>query len=260
MVYSKEELWEIQNRTRLVSSDPYKLFVAFTLAALKECCDSDDGNFNVLGANISSDIAKTILNGCIEDFIDAIDNGNMIEIGETSYSIRNKRFIKKDLLSKVFNFDFSGDNVLVDQNSINNVSNNNSIAKESNDRNMIYFQKIVMLADSSDDGYDKLTDMEAAVYCWGLFHSKNIISETGPCMYHEFYEKYKDYFGLDMFDVLGCVIDGLRFPYHYWSFSADKIKAWNIKNKQKSIVDDIDAAEATNFWYEVALQKRFKEK
>lgn len=260
MTYTKEEIWEIQNRTRLISSDPFKLFVAFTLAALEDCCESDNENHNIFGTAIPSDIAKTIIDGCLEDFIDAAANGNMIEIGASSYSIRNKRLIKKDLLLKVFNIDFSNDSVTIDLNCINNVSENNYIAKESNNNNMVYFQKIVMLADSSDDGYDKLTDMEAAVYCWGLFHSKNTISETGPFMYHEFYEKYKNYFGLDMFDVLECVTDGQRFPYHYWSFSANKIRAWNAKNNQKSLVDDIDTSEAENFWYKIALQKRFKEK
>lgn len=260
MVYSNEELWEIQNRTRQVSSDPYKLFVAFTLSSLRDCCDDEEVTSDVIGTTIPSDIAKTIVDGCVEDFIDCMDNRNMIDIGENSYSIRNKRFIKKELLRTIFNFDFSGKETVIDSNCISNVSEDKSISKESNDKNMVYFQKIVMLADSTDDGYDKLTDMEAAVYCWGLFHSKNIISETGPCMYDKFMKKYKDYFGLGMFEVLGCVVDGQRFPYQYWSFSVDKIKAWNARNKQKSVVDEVNADEAADYWYDVALRGRFNEK
>lgn len=256
--YSKEDIYDIERNTRLVSSDPYKLFVAFVLSSFSDVVEDGD---DIIGSKFPEEVANEIIKDCIEDFINAADNGLTLEIWCKPYSIRNKRVLKKDLLPTIFKLKTENGISQLEIGNIFDVSiASNNTGKEANDENMSYFQKIVMLSDSTDDGYDKLTDMEAAVYCWGLFHSKNFIFETGPCMYSKFYEKYKDFFGLDMHEVMGCVCDGQRFPYNYWSFSAEKIRAWNKANNQRSYVDEIDGEEAKNYWYDKALPGRFKEK
>lgn len=63
-----------------------------------------------------------------------------------------------------------------------------------------------------------------------------------------------------MHEVMDCVCDGQRFPYHYWSFSADKVREWNKRNGQKSYVDEMDDEKAADFWYDTALNGKFKEK
>lgn len=255
--YSKEELYDIEHNTRQISSDPYKLFVAFVLSSFSDVIE--DGE-NLFDKYVPERIAKEIIDDCISDYTNAIETGLMIEIWNKPYSIRNKRIINTELLGKIFKLTIENETAKLEIGNIFDVSPSGHSAKEANDENMRYFQKIVMVADSTENGYDNLTDIEAAVYCWGLFHSKNIGLETGPYQYHRFYEKYNDCFGLDMLEVIDCLCDGLRFPYHYWSFSAEKIRRWNTKNKQKSVVDYISTEDANDFWYTKALTGNFIEK
>lgn len=75
--------------------------------------------------------------------------------------------------------------------------------------------------------------MEAAAYCWALFHRKNLNYPTGCFMYDKFYNQYKDCICQSMYEVIDCLKDGIKFPQRYFDFSASKIRAWNkiiIKN------------------------------
>lgn len=268
--YTNEELYDIQNRTREISSDPYKLFVALVLSALSEALeDSDDDDEEdaertkreIIGAEIDAKYAKDTLSECIEDFTEAVKNRLQVNVGNASYTIRNAASIDTDRLEDVFVLAEKDGLAKITPDCINNLSVDitGDVRTQASDR-LSYFRKIVMLADSTDDGFDKLTDMEAAVYCWGLFLSKHITTPIGAFLYHEFWEKYKDYHGCEFKDVIKCLMDGKNIPDSYGSFDPVKIAIWNKRNNQKSVVNSVDSDEADNFWYDVALKHRFKEK
>lgn len=256
--YTREELCEIINNTRANSSNPYKLFIAYVLASLSDL--KDDEEQSLFDMSIDKSIAINIVKDCTLDFKEALKNGCSIEINGKSYTIRNKSKVKSELLDKIFQLPSGKMQQLKPEYIFKQDQYVPYFTEEKQSDNMLYFQKIVMLSDSTNDGYDKLTDIEAAVYCWGLFHSKNISSPTGPYMYQKFYDKYKDYFDVGFYELTHCVNDGERFPYHYWSFSVSKIKKWNKDHNQKSYVNEVDNNKAVDFWYDIALRKRFLEK
>lgn len=259
--YSKEEIWEIENRTRIISSDPYKLYIAFALSSILDSVnDEDEPKESAIGITIPRKTAELIVSDCIMDFTSAIDNGCMIDIGNKRFSIRNRKRCKKDLLPGIFKFEDSDEVTITNKCIFIPDWPEVCFKKEEPADSMKYFQKIVYLSDSTDDGYDKLTDIEAAVYCWGLFHSKHSNSPTGAYLYSAFYDKYKNNFDVDFYELMECVRDGQKFPFEYWSFPVDKIKDWNKKHNQESVIDSVNENAAADYWYDVALKKRFLEK
>lgn len=256
--YSDEELYDIIHNTRMISSNPYKLFVAFVLSSLTDLLD--EGQESVFDLLTDRLVIFHVIQDCLDDFNAAMENGCMIDIFGKLYSIRNKSRVDTSLLARSFSLPITSLVKFSPKYIIKQGQYAIGFGPEKPSDNMLYFQKIVMLADSTDDGYDMLTDIEAAVYCWGLFHSRHSSEQTGACMYHNFYEKYKGNFDVDFYELMKCVKDGQRFPFDYWSFSVAKIKEWNKTHGQKSVVDEVNDDEAVNFWYDVAIKKRFLEK
>lgn len=256
--YSDEELYDIIYNTRMISSNPYKLFVAFVLSSLTDLLDEEQKSvFDLLEDRL---VIFHVIQDCLDDFKAAMENGCMIDIFGELYSIRNKSRVKTELLAGSFSLPITPLVKFSPKYIIKREPYSVGLDTEKPSDNMLYFQKIVMLADYVEDGYDKLTDIEAAVYCWGLFHSKHSNELTGPYMYDQFYNKYKNNFDVDYYELAKCVKDGLRFPFDYWSFSVAKIREWNKKHSQMSVVDEIDDKNAVDYWYDVAIRKRFLEK
>ena len=269
--YTDAELYQIVHNTREVSSNPYSLFVAYVLYALFEYLDNefdfeneDDHYEDYWRTTISHKEYWDILGNAAEDFVAAVDNNLQIDINGKAYTIRHANEFDKSRLNKIFMFNQHAKDGMcpIRKEYIFNVSGEEQ--KSFDDiqadakHNKAYFWKIVYAVDKLGK-YDDLTDIEAAVYCFGLYYSKHINIKPDKKYMLKFMNEYEEYFGLTLEEVLSCVIDNLQFPQYYYNFSAEKIKKFNESQKQNSFIDTINERDAENYWYDIATQNRFKE-
>ena len=120
-----------------------------------------------------------------------------------------------------------------------------------------YLRQIIKLAeDDANDGWDKLTDMEIIVYCWAMYYNKHQMDN-----FILFKQEYKDYLYVTEADIMGCLNEKATLcqrPTGMYSFSYEKVQAWNTAHRQKSKASEIPKEEADDYWYEVALKNTFK--
>lgn len=257
--YNESDIYTMLNRTREVSKDPYKLYAATVLFGLMDM--SEDENIkSPIGLTFNTKEVQDLIGECKEDFLSAVETGAKIDINGTSYTIRNAKNISAENIGKVFAFKDNNGTTNINIQGIFNVTEEelefDERKKETYD-NRTFFQKIIYLTETTEDGYDKLTDMEVAAYCWALFHRKNLNHPTGCYMFSEYYDKYNKCFCQPMIEIENCMVDGVRFPQRYFDFSARKVREWNKKNNQKSIIDSVDEEKAADYWYDVASVKKF---
>lgn len=257
--YEECDIYTMINRTREISKDPYKLYVSSVLYGLMDMID-DENIKSPIGIELDSREVKDLISECKEDFLSAIDTGAKIDINGTSYTIRNASNVSVEKIDCIFDLKEVNGITTINLSGIFDVSKEkqeyDDVKKEAND-SIVYFQKIIYLTETTEEGYDKLTDMEAAAYCWALFHRKNLNYPTGCFMYDKFYNQYKDCICQSMYEVIDCLKDGIKFPQRYFDFSASKIRAWNKNNNQESVVDSVNKEKAADYWYNEASIKKF---
>lgn len=131
------------------------------------------------------------------------------------------------------------------------------ISREHAQANRTYLRQIIMLAeDDANNGWDKLTDIEVAIYCWALFYNKYQVDN-----WILFKQKYKEHLYVEEVDIFSCFNDKATLrqgPIGMYTFSKNKVQEWNKANKQKSIAVEIPIQKAEDYWYDVALQSTFK--
>lgn len=257
--YDECDIYTMLNRTREISKDPYKLYVASVLFGLMDMSE-DENVKSPLGLELNTKVVQDLISECKDDFLAAVSSGSKLDINGTAYSVRNAKNVSESKVNDIFNFKDENGKTTIGLQGIFDVTEEEQDFEERKKEtydNRSFFQKIVFLADNTDDGYDKLTDMEVAAYCWALFHRKNLNYPTGCYMFSEYFKKYEKYFGLTMIEVEECMVDGFRFPQRYFDFAADKVRAWNKKHNQESIVDSVDDEEAADYWYNTASVKKF---
>ena len=269
--YTKEEIYQICKKTREVSSDPYSLFVAYVLYALFEYLDeefefeNEEDHFEEYWhTTISHKEFWDIIGNAADDFVSAVENHLQVDINGQSYTIRHASEFDKTKLKNIFWFNKHAKDGMcpVRIEYINNVNaaDEKTFVERKNDakENQEYFRSIVYATDKLGK-YDELTDIEAAAYCFGLYFSKHVIINIDKKYVLEFMAEYEDYFGLDMETMCSCILDNLKYPQYYYSFSAEKIRAFNKRHNQTSVIDTINRKDADDYWYEVAVKGRFKE-
>lgn len=246
--YKEYELHDMFKEPRRVSSDPYKLFAAYMISCLYELYEPDDDSEtydpeNIWGWLVDKQMCDKNVKEAIEDFTYACYNDLSIAIWSRGYSIRKARLLDKGRLESIFQFPVvktdEGDCYKVVRNGIMNlekpVSDDNSPISEYH-RNKAYLEEVIRIAkDDKNDGYDKLTDMEVTMYCWYVFYKK--IDSRDYWIFRKTYEKF---LYTDEDDDRACWTDKVlktkRLDTQYL-FSANKVKDWNKRHKQKSIID-----------------------
>ena len=233
---------------RRVSSDPYQLFAAYMISCLYELYEPDNDSEtydpeNTWGWLVDKQMCDKMVKEAIEQFIEACDNDLSIDIWNRGYTIRKARLLDIKRLEDIFQIPIvnadEGDCYNVVKNGIMNLEKSVSADKShiaEYHRNKAYLEEVIRIAkDDKNDGYDKLTDMEVTMYCWYVFYKKMDGRD-----YWIFRKTYEKFLYTDEDDDRACWTDKVlktkRLDTQYL-FSANKVKDWNKRHKQKSIVN-----------------------
>lgn len=261
--YYESELNTLLNEPWEISDSPYKLHAAFALSALRELCVDEDSEEDLWGTTIPQKTLDRLVIDLSADFNDAAKTGKPIKVGNRSYSIRKANAYDHDRITKVFAFPLKDGEYTIVPEGVINLSEDCSFPidydrmKGQAKANRTYFRKIVKVAeDDANAGWDKLTDMEIVVYCWGLFYnrtkSENLL---------EFLAEYRDHIYVSEADIRSCFSEKASLrgaPVGIYSFSADKVIHWGECNSQRSYAKDVTAEDAEEYWYGKALLSTFK--
>ena len=245
--YDEIELRQILVNTRSASSDPYKLFTAFAINSVADTFldDEEEETLDDLwGKEIDKRAFDRLLSDTLNDFFNAIDNGLQVRVFGSPCSIRNGGKLKREKLSDVFDFDVKNGCYVISKTKIRNLDDDSLSYSDKKERlkdTKLYLKKITYLTETDKDGWYQLTDMEAAWYCWQLY----LLKCRENVNVDEFEKKYGDSFNLSLKEVLSCTESGKLESL--LSIRADKVRAWNKKHNQTSIIDRIDNDKAESF-------------
>lgn len=259
-----KEPWEIADQ-------PYRLHAAYALSELSDLLSPDDTEDReewsvdkIWGKKVPQNALDGLVRDVAEDFNDAAHNYKPVNIWGKSYSIRRANSFDPNRLSRIFDFPLSDGFYTITQNGILNlegatpdVLKQYEVKRDQANANRLYLRQIIKLAeDDAHNGWDRLTDMEIAVYCWAMYYNK-----TQSNNLVEFKDQYKDYIYVSTKDLMGCFNEKAALrqsPIGMYTFSAEKVNDWNKANKQPSEAIKIPSEEAEDYWYDVALKKTFK--
>lgn len=270
--YTESELDVLLHEPWDVRDQPIMLHAAFALSTLFDVCapeTEEDDEEPITDDLWSYTVPKNILDRLVQeiatDFNDAAKQGKPIKIWGKSYSIRKVQAYNPNVLIDIFNFPLQGDEYIITKTGVLNLAKTTlsqsiqayDVSREEAANNRTYLRQIIKLAeDDSINGWDKLTDMEIALYCWGLFFNK---TQSNNLL--QFQMEYKDYLYVTEADMRSCYNTRatlLQRPNGMYAFSRDKVLHWNKVNNQPSIAITIPKEEADDYWYEKALKTTFK--
>ena len=265
MRYTDSELNTLLNDPREVSDRPYLLFTSYALNAIRDLTIGNDDDEDTIfpddlemwGHTVPINVLDRFIRELVEDFT----CGTSVTIAGMKYTIRKAATVDKERLYKVFSFRKDGDDYVIERNGVININgdSDDSFERTRNEmtENREYLRKIIFVAeDDEHNGWEKLTDMEAAAYCWALFWHKNQSNDVD-----RFQKKYKSWHALSDRELVKgwsrkCQVSGL--PNGMYTFSAKNIMKWNEDNGQKSVVGKVTNKQADDYWYDTATQNTFK--
>lgn len=262
--YDELELYQLMNEPWEVTDRPYLLHAAYAISCLAEALEEDDEeseNTTIWGKKIPERILKSIVKNVAENFNDAADHGTRIDVFGKAYSVRKVNAYDRKRLENIFDFPLQDGEYTVTKDGIKKLVDNGYLGfqknKESFAINKGFLRKVVMLAeDDENDGWDKLTDMEVAAYCWAKFYNKFQCDNEVL-----FAEKYKEHLYVDFSEIHACMNEQSTVSkrlHGMYAFDYKKVMEWNKKQNQPSAIDTITNEEADDYWYNVALKKSFK--
>lgn len=269
--YDKPLLKEMLRDPRGVRNDPYLIFVAYFWDKLKDylyqyefaeeepedALEYDDYTIN--GKDIGINVFGTILDACMEDIISAQQNRLTVRINDKPYRVNKFPEIDQAALPRFFDFDVHDDLVTISLDKVNTYIPTDGDYEMSIDQqtrsSRSYFHKIVYLVENDDEGWDKLTDIEAVAYTWAVKMAKYEGKEAVACMPEILkFVKYvnKELCDMDIENLPDCWVHDFNMAKLTIDaqFSATLMKKWNKKHKQKSYIDEIDDEKAKEFWYD----------
>ena len=252
-----------------VSDQPYKLHAAYALSSLYDLCapEDDEGTLDpdsIWGCKVYKKMLDHLVADITTDFNDAATNRKPVKIWGRGYTIRKVNAYDPKRINQIFNFPLKDDAYLITKEGVMDLrgtplpgAEKYEITRENAKANRSYLRKIILMAEDDDnDGWDKLTDMEAVVYCWAMFYNKHQYDN-----FTHFKKEYKDYLYAPEKEILGCLNEkssmGER-PIGMYAFSYSKVMQWNGEHGQESLADKIPEQEAEDYWYNVALKTTFK--
>lgn len=268
--YSSSEIDVLLHEPWEISDQPYRLHAAYALSTLFDVCAPDmeeEDEFkaeDMWGCRIPKRIIDHLSNEIMTDFNDAATRYKTIRIWGKQYPVRKVNAYDHNRLNLVFAFPEENGDYIITKNGVLNLSGVISdslkkyeITKDQASANRLYLRQIIKMAeDDLNNGWDRLTDMEIVLYCWGMFYNKHQADN-----FVLFKHKYKDYIYVKESDIMNClnVKSAVRQrPTGMYAFSYEKVQEWNLINKQKSDAALIPPKEAEDYWYDVALKGTFK--
>lgn len=260
------EPWEISDR-------PYMLHAAYALSCLYETIapmdegdelEEGDPRDSLWGATIPQKILDRLVLDIQDSFNDAAANSKQIDIWGKRYSIRKVNAYDNKRLHLIFSFPLSnGEYTVVKEGVINlcgvvpDALQKYELSRNEVQTNKTFLRQVVLLAeDDEHGGWDKLTDMEVAVYCWAQFYTKRQIENM-----YEFQRQYKDYLYVSESEMMQCFTEKAilqQKPKGLYTFMACKVQEWNNAHHQKSYIDNVPKEQADDYWYNTAIKTTFK--
>lgn len=272
--YDESELHLLLHEPWEVRDQPYMLHAAFALNALYEMCcdplDDEDDTFtnpdNLWGCTVSKTILNRLVNEIATDFNDAAEYGKTFRVWGRPYSVRKVNAYDHNRLHLIFNFPTQGEDYVITKTGVLNLAkttntpemlNDYEVTREQAAENRLYVRQIIKLAeDDENNGWDKLTDMEIVLYCWALFYNKYQYNN-----FSHFKKEYKDYLYVSDIDIQSCYNAKAMLhqrPSGMYSFSKEKVLAWNETHNQQSVAISISKEDADNYWYDIACNTTFR--
>ena len=269
--YDKSLLKEMLSDPRCIRNNPYLIFIAYFWDKLKDYLyqyefaeeEPEDtpeyDDYTIDGKSIGINIFETILGACMEDIVSAQKNRLTVRINDKPFRVNKFPEIDTAALPKFFNFEEHDDMVTISLDKVNTYiptgDDYEMTVGQQTKNSRSYFHKIVYLVENDDEGWDKLTDIEAVAYTWAVKMAKYESKDAVACMPEILkFVKYVDREICDMdieslpdcwihdFNLAKVIIDA--------QFSATLMEKWNKKHKQKSYIDEIDDEKAKEFWYD----------
>ena len=181
--FDRNVLDTITRHPDMARKNAWWLFTVFTFECLKEeyyqmLCEDDEPDtvpgykeFSIDGMEVDDGILETLINGCADDFANAMDSGLAIRIGGKPYRVPKNENVNRDTLARsVFQFrpckDKPGTSVISmdDIYEVRDLNVDEPDRASEMKRSRKFFHKLVYMAESPGDGWYDLTDMEAAAY------------------------------------------------------------------------------------------------
>lgn len=266
--YSDSEIDTLFNEPWEVADKPYMLHAAFALSELYDMAVSDDDEEeeknlkNLWGCTLKASMVDRLAADVAADFNDAAANYKTVRIWGKPYAIRKRNAYDQSRLADIFNFPKEGGDCRICPGGIMNLKRKASEADEKgpsaeSKENREYMRQIIMLAeDDVRDGWNKLTDMEVAIYCWGLYYAKR---ESDNLL--QFLNEYKKHLCVSKEELMGCFNQKATergWPCGMYTFSRDKSIAWGKAHGQPSTAIRIPIEDASDYWYNKALKTIFR--
>lgn len=263
--YDDIELYQLMNEPWEVSDRPYLLHAAYALSCLSEALEDDvedeDEETEIWGKTIPERILQSVVRNITESFNDAAKHGTRIDVWGRAYSIRKVNAYDPKRLDQIFDFPLQDGEYTITKDGFKKLTDCEYCSFQKNKENLSvnksFLRKVVKLAeDDANDGWDKLTDMEVAVYCWAKFYHKNQCDNEV-----QFAEKYKNHLYVSMDEIHTCLNEYCtitRRLHGMYCFDCEKVMKWNQENDQPSVIDKVTDQEAEDYWYDVALKHSFK--
>ena len=267
--YSEQDLNLLLNEPWEISDRPYMLHAAYAISCLFEAAfpiDDEDEleKDDIWGCTVPKKILERLIKDVTESFNDAAVNGKRVDIWGKQYSVRKPNAYDHKRLNLIFDFPLQDDEYVITKDGIKNLCGPVSdilqkyeTTLEESRANKLYLRQVVMLAeDDENNGWDKLTDMEIAMYCWALYYNKHQSENL-----KEFQQLYKDYLYVKVNEIKSCLTEKALLrerPQGMYTFSEKKVKQWNEEADQRSYAAKISKEDADNYWYETALKTTFK--
>ncbi len=262
--YERETLRMIIDHPDTARKNAFWLFTAYFWHRLKdelyrneydELEDDDDvpsyGEYDIEGVWIDPGLLSVMLRCSASDFMSAMMGGLTIRILNKPYRVPMNRGVTEDMLATRI-FDFPDSVIMRDL--INEGVEEQAKADDEQKSSRAYFRKIAYLTEVTDDGWTRLTDMEAAAYEWALemcmYDGDEVRSRPAETLR-----------ALELIcrDVRDFTIEELS---ECWTrpfgaaavsvdsqFSASKIRKWNADNGQESCIDGVSQEDADDYWY-----------
>lgn len=270
----RDRLETILKHPDTVAKNAWMLFVAYFWDGFKSECyhmqyeDEDPelvpdySEYDINGMSIEKETFDIMLNSAADDYLEAMHNRMTVRIADKPFRVPSNENVTKEILVhdifqfKVRNPDSHRPYLSIQKSDIYEIDDTEQKdpAEEKRD-SRLFFHKIVLLVETTDDGWDILTDMEAAAYEWAfvMYKYEDELVKDMANEVNKAFQKIEEEIGFDnAYCITDCWISDFKSAVVSidTQFSAEKIRSWNAANKQKSLVDDIDAKKANDYWYD----------
>lgn len=255
--YTETDLNQIINDPRRICTDPYRLLVAFLIDNLAELAEDE-----LWGSEMPCNIVDRTLADSAADFKEAGLQGNTVRIKGNGYTIKRINTINWQNVPFIFQFPKNGDNYRITKDGVYNIKGefleDYDQRHEEFRRNQTFFHKVMWLS-VQKDGWNKLTDMEAAMYCWATwvckFSANHVVTQDNI---ETWWKKYYDYFCLPLKEIRSCFDDNITERMQFTTlcpFSHKKVAQWNAGHSQESTAEKVDETIADDYWFQTARKK-----